>query len=113
MVINQLWLYVAGGGSSESEGELGGGAAGAGGARAQYVSANCVVFTHYSGDVAAVVDEHFARALAIDKPKGNFIGNQGLAGREKPAFVHVYNFISLDQLVRLNGYSMRHDMMHD
>ncbi|KAG7299972.1 hypothetical protein JYU34_017004, partial [Plutella xylostella] len=60
------------GGSSESEGEMGGGAAGAGGAggaRAQYVSANCVVFTHYSGDVAAVVDEHFARALAIDKPK--------------------------------------------
>ncbi|VVD05641.1 unnamed protein product [Leptidea sinapis] len=54
-----------------SEGECG--AAGAGGsgarARAQYVSANCVVFTHYSGDVAAVVDEHFARALSIDKPK--------------------------------------------
>ncbi|CAG9134933.1 unnamed protein product [Plutella xylostella] len=62
-----------GGGSSESEGELGGGAAGAGGARAQYVSANCVVFTHYSGDVAAVVDEHFARALAIDKPKADAI----------------------------------------
>ncbi|XP_066991778.1 protein vestigial isoform X2 [Anabrus simplex] len=32
--------------------------------RAQYVSANCVVFTHYSGDVAAVVDEHFSRALS-------------------------------------------------
>ncbi|KAJ0179639.1 hypothetical protein K1T71_004230 [Dendrolimus kikuchii] len=62
-----------GGGSSESEGECGGAAGGAGGAggraRAQYVSANCVVFTHYSGDVAAVVDEHFARALSIDKPK--------------------------------------------
>ncbi|XP_045446315.1 protein vestigial [Melitaea cinxia] len=53
-----------GGGSSESEGECGGARA-----RAQYVSANCVVFTHYSGDVAAVVDEHFARALALDKPK--------------------------------------------
>ncbi|XP_023934840.1 protein vestigial [Bicyclus anynana] len=51
--------------SSESEGECGGAAR----ARAQYVSANCVVFTHYSGDVAAVVDEHFARALALDKPK--------------------------------------------
>ncbi|XP_069354704.1 protein vestigial isoform X1 [Maniola hyperantus] len=48
--------------SSESEGECGG-------ARAQYVSANCVVFTHYAGDVAAVVDEHFARALQLDKPK--------------------------------------------
>ncbi|KAG6455356.1 protein vestigial [Manduca sexta] len=65
-------------GSSESEGECatgagsatGGGAAGGGNrARAQYVSANCVVFTHYSGDVAAVVDEHFARALSLDKPK--------------------------------------------
>lgn len=31
--------------------------------RAQYVSANCVVFTHYQGDTAAVVDEHFSRAL--------------------------------------------------
>ncbi|XP_013197879.1 protein vestigial [Amyelois transitella] len=56
-----------GGGSSESEGESGAG--GAVRARAQYVSANCVVFTHYSGDVAAVVDEHFTRALALDKPK--------------------------------------------
>ncbi|XP_047986694.1 protein vestigial [Leguminivora glycinivorella] len=54
-----------GGGSSESEGEC----AAHGRARAQYVSANCVVFTHYSGDVAAVVDEHFAKALATDKPK--------------------------------------------
>ncbi|CAH1392147.1 unnamed protein product [Nezara viridula] len=34
--------------------------------RAQYVSANCVVFTHYTGDVAAVVDEHFTRALSTD-----------------------------------------------
>lgn len=31
--------------------------------RAQYLSASCVVFTHYSGDTAAVVDEHFSRAL--------------------------------------------------
>ncbi|XP_060517452.1 protein vestigial [Cylas formicarius] len=36
---------------------------GGGGSRAQYVSANCVVFTHYQGDTAAVVDEHFNRAL--------------------------------------------------
>ena len=34
-----------------------------GGSRAQYVSANCVVFTHYQGDAASVVDEHFSRAL--------------------------------------------------
>ncbi|XP_028035742.1 protein vestigial isoform X2 [Bombyx mandarina] len=56
----------ADGGSSESEGECGGAGPRA---RAQYVSANCVVFTHYSGDVAAVVDEHFARALSLDKTK--------------------------------------------
>lgn len=31
--------------------------------RAQYVSANCVVFTHYQGDASSVVDEHFSRAL--------------------------------------------------
>lgn len=31
--------------------------------RAQYLSASCVVFTHYSGDTASVVDEHFSRAL--------------------------------------------------
>lgn len=31
--------------------------------RAQYVSASCVVFTHYSGDTASTVDEHFSRAL--------------------------------------------------
>ncbi|XP_023024157.2 transcription factor vestigial isoform X2 [Leptinotarsa decemlineata] len=35
----------------------------AGSSRAQYVSANCVVFTHYQGDAASVVDEHFSRAL--------------------------------------------------
>lgn len=58
---------LPGGGSSESEGECGGLRA-----RAQYVSANCVVFTHYSGDVAAVVDEHFTRALSLDKPKGEY-----------------------------------------
>jgi hypothetical protein len=31
--------------------------------RTQYVSATCVVVTHYSGDTASVVDEHFTRAL--------------------------------------------------
>lgn len=44
--------------------------------RAQYVSANCVVFTHYSGDAAAVVDQHFSRALDKNSPshgKGKFV----------------------------------------
>jgi hypothetical protein len=34
--------------------------------RATYVSATCVVVTHYSGDVASVVDEHFTRALSFN-----------------------------------------------
>uniref|UniRef100_A0A182PFQ7 Transcription cofactor vestigial-like protein 2 n=1 Tax=Anopheles epiroticus TaxID=199890 RepID=A0A182PFQ7_9DIPT len=57
------------GGSGESSGGGGGGgghmagASGSGNSRAQYVSATCVVFTHYSGDAASVVDEHFSRAL--------------------------------------------------
>jgi hypothetical protein len=41
------------------------------GSRAQYVSANCVVFTHYSGDVATVVDEHFTRALSYTDNKSS------------------------------------------
>ncbi|CAG7836401.1 unnamed protein product [Allacma fusca] len=32
--------------------------------RAHYLSANCVVFVHYNGDVSRVVDEHFSRALS-------------------------------------------------
>ncbi|XP_075232969.1 transcription factor vestigial isoform X2 [Lycorma delicatula] len=46
-------------------------AASPGGSRAQYVSANCVVFTHYTGDVAAVVDEHFTRALSYKTASPN------------------------------------------
>lgn len=40
---------------------------------AQYVNANCVVFTHYRGDAASEVEEHFQRALAHDKLKGQFL----------------------------------------
>ena len=32
-------------------------------ADAHYISANCVVLTYFSGDLAAAVDEHFSRAL--------------------------------------------------
>lgn len=39
--------------------------------RAQYVSATCVVVTHYTGDVASVVDEHFTRALNFNNEKSN------------------------------------------
>ena len=34
---------------------------------AQYLSANCVLFMHYSGDASSVVDEHFTRALNQDQ----------------------------------------------
>lgn len=42
--------------------------------RTQYISATCVVVTHYSGDVANVVDEHFSRALNFNdkNSKGEF-----------------------------------------
>lgn len=40
-------------------------------AHAQYVSVNCVVFTHYTGDVASVVDQHFSRALNNDQKINN------------------------------------------
>ena len=40
--------------------------------RAQYLTANCVVFTYFRGDISQVVDDHFSRALSqtSDKAKG-------------------------------------------
>lgn len=42
--------------------------------RAQYLSATCVVVTHYDGDSSNVVDEHFAKALNFSEKtnKGKF-----------------------------------------
>lgn len=31
---------------------------------AQYLSANCVIFTYYSGEISKVVDDHFSKALS-------------------------------------------------
>ncbi|CAH0556501.1 unnamed protein product [Brassicogethes aeneus] len=50
--------------------------------RAQYVSANCVVFTHYQGDAASVVDEHFSRAL--DKTTGHTKESSPMSTRNFP-----------------------------
>lgn len=65
-----------GGGGLPGTGSGGGGPSGeaSGSGRAQYVSATCVVFTHYSGDSASVVDEHFSRALNFSEKnnKGKF-----------------------------------------
>ncbi|XP_076269293.1 transcription factor vestigial isoform X2 [Rhynchophorus ferrugineus] len=54
----------------------------AGSSRAQYVSANCVVFTHYQGDAASVVDEHFNRAL--DKTATHSKGSSPMSARNFP-----------------------------
>ncbi|XP_030757506.1 protein vestigial isoform X2 [Sitophilus oryzae] len=51
--------------------------------RAQYVSANCVVFTHYQGDAASVVDEHFNRAL--DKSATHTKESSPMTARNFPA----------------------------
>ncbi|XP_066152722.1 protein vestigial isoform X1 [Euwallacea fornicatus] len=54
----------------------------AGSSRAQYVSANCVVFTHYQGDAASVVDEHFNRAL--DKTSSHTKESSPMSARNFP-----------------------------
>ncbi|XP_050028140.1 uncharacterized protein vg isoform X1 [Dermacentor andersoni] len=54
---------TGGGGSSPSSAAVSGGTSAVPG-DAHYVSANCVVFTYYSGDISSVVDEHFSRALS-------------------------------------------------
>ncbi|XP_055589323.1 protein vestigial-like [Uranotaenia lowii] len=74
----------SGSGGPGGSGSLGGGAAssdasGGGGGRAQYLSATCVVFTHYSGDSASVVDEHFSRALNFSD-KNNKAGSMMAKG---------------------------------
>lgn len=56
------------------------------GSRAQYVSANCVVFTHYSGDVASVVDEHFSRALSYTENKSNSSTSSQVKGKFMVSF---------------------------
>lgn len=56
-------VVTGGGGSSPSSAAVTGGTSASPG-DAHYVSANCVVFTYYSGDISSVVDEHFSRALS-------------------------------------------------
>ena len=40
---------------------------------AQYMSANCVIFTYYSGDISKMVDEHFTKALSQASDRGEMI----------------------------------------
>ena len=39
---------------------------------AQYLSANCVIFTYYTGDIIEMVDEHFAKALSQASDRGRW-----------------------------------------
>lgn len=73
-------------------------------AHAQYVSVNCVVFTHYTGDVATVVDEHFSRALNADQKllghqtstKGKVIRTTRVStGVVSSTLIHIYIYICL------------------
>ncbi|GAB6030823.1 hypothetical protein CHUAL_007664 [Chamberlinius hualienensis] len=43
---------------------------------AQYISANCVLFTYYSGDISTVVDEHFSRALSCANQSKGFVSKE-------------------------------------
>ena len=37
---------------------------------AQYLSANCVIFTYVAGDISKLVDDHFTKALGQNSDRG-------------------------------------------
>ncbi|XP_038112064.1 protein vestigial [Culex quinquefasciatus] len=78
-------------GTGSGGGPSGGGEA-SGSGRAQYVSATCVVFTHYSGDSASVVDEHFSRALNFSD-KNNKEGYSSMSSRNFPPSFWNSNYV--------------------
>lgn len=39
---------------------------------AQYLSANCVIFTYVAGDISKLVDDHFTKALGQNSDRGEF-----------------------------------------
>lgn len=41
------------------------------GGRPQFLTANCVVYSFYSGDLANAIDDHFNRALKTDRDSPN------------------------------------------
>jgi len=59
--------------------------------RTQYVSATCVVVTHYSGDVQSVVDEHFTRALNFNDK--NSKESNPMSARNFPASFWNSNYV--------------------
>lgn len=44
---------------------------------AEYISSRCVLFTYFQGDISAVVDEHFSRALS--QPSSFSLGSAKVA----------------------------------
>ncbi|XP_055088171.1 transcription cofactor vestigial-like protein 2a isoform X2 [Periophthalmus magnuspinnatus] len=44
---------------------------------AEYLSARCVLFTYFQGDISAVVDEHFSRALSQTSYSSTHKGRDG------------------------------------
>ena len=40
--------------------------------RAQYLSANCVIFTYVAGEVTKLVDDHFNKALSQSSDRGEY-----------------------------------------
>ncbi|XP_076373798.1 transcription cofactor vestigial-like protein 2 isoform X1 [Tachypleus tridentatus] len=55
-----------------------------GAADAHYISANCVVFTYFTGDTSDVVDEHFSRALSQPSSYGPDTGLKSLLPKDGP-----------------------------
>lgn len=65
-------------------------------AEAEYLSARCVVFTYFHGDIGDVVDEHFSRALS----QASAFSNDAKTGRlhsggpwkgRRQCFMGIYN----------------------
>lgn len=68
-------------------------------AEAEYLSARCVVFTYFRGDIGDVVDEHFSRALSQpsafsnDAKTGRLHSGGPWKGRRQ-CYVGIYNICS-------------------
>ncbi|XP_055362552.1 transcription cofactor vestigial-like protein 2a isoform X2 [Betta splendens] len=50
---------------------------------AEYLSSRCVLFTYFQGDISAVVDEHFSRALSQSSA---YAGASGHKSSREPSF---------------------------
>ena len=61
----------------------------------QYLSANCVLITYFSGDIASNVDDHFTRALS--QPSSFNAENQGSKPGQpwkgRSPYYYIYNII--------------------